>query len=207
MTDIVTLPAAKREKLGRGAARAARRAERVPAVIYGGDGAPESITIEKRLIDREILKGGFMKTLLNIDVDGTVTRVLPKDVQLDPVRDWPVHIDFIRMGKGARTAVFVPVEFLNEGTSVGLKRGGVLNVVRQDVELMVDVDNIPEKIEIDLAERNIGDSIHVDDVTLPAGTTPTIRRNFTIATIAAPSGGVKDEGEGDEGEAEEGAEE
>lgn len=200
MTDIQTLTATKREKLGRGSARAARRDGYVPGVIYGGTGEPESVTIRRQDLMREIEKGGFLSTLINLDISGTVERVLPKDVQLHPLKDWPEHIDFLRMPSGARTVVNVPVDFINQDTCPGIKRGGILNVVRHEIELDVDVDTIPDSIVVDLAEANVGSSIHISAVTLPASVKPTIDRDFTIATIAAPSGMTDESDEAEDGE-------
>lgn len=196
MSNLVTINAEKREKSGRGSARASRREGYIPAVIYGGDTEPEIITVRRQDIMREIEKGAFLSTLFNIDFSGSAQRVLPKDVQLHPLKDWAEHVDFVRMPAGSRTVLNVPVAFLNQETSPGIKRGGILNVVRYEIELNVDVDNIPESIQVDLAEANVGDSIHISAVTLPEGVKPTIERDFTIATIAAPSG-MTDEEEGE----------
>ena len=203
MPELLTIPGEKREETGRGTARAARREGRIPAVIYGGDSEPETITVRRQDVMKEIDKGGFLSTLFNIEFEGNVQRVLPKDVQLHPLKDWAQHVDFLRMPAGARTVVNVAVNFLNQEVAPGIKRGGILNVVRHEIELDVDVDNIPEAIDVDLAEANIGASIHISAVTLPDGVKPAIERDFTIATIAAPSGMADSEEDAEEAGGEE----
>ncbi len=209
MSETLSLTAQPRERVGKGAARATRNAGLVPAVIYGGSEAPETIAIDKPQIVRTLNRGRFLSTLFMIDVDGKTTRVIPRDVQFHPVTDMPVHIDFLRLSKDATVDVSVAVHFINEETSPGLKRGGVLNIVRHEVELRVPADAIPEALEADLSGLDINDSVHISAISLPKGVTPTITdRDFTIATIAAPSGGVGggDEEDGD-GEAAEGGSE
>ncbi|MEC6998581.1 MAG: 50S ribosomal protein L25/general stress protein Ctc, partial [Pseudomonadota bacterium] len=175
------------------------------------------ITLEQRDITKLYNSGRLMSTLIQIDVDGEKTRAITRDVQLHPVKDFILHADFLRLGKGAKIAVEIPVNFLNEDSCPGLKQGGVLNVVRYQVELNCPASEIPESIELDLAEANIGDSLHISDVKLPEGVVPTIAdRDFTIATIAAPAGlddtddeveeGIEGE-EGDEGDSNEEGEE
>lgn len=204
MTEVTTLPVRIREKGGRGSARAARREGWVPAIIYGGKDEPRMIDVNQNELHKQWFQGGFMKKLFKLSTGEKEQLVLPRDVQLHPVSDWPLHLDFQRVDDSTKAKVFVTVNFLNADTSVGLKRGGVLNVVRHEVEVLAPVMSIPEAFEIDLADADIGDSIHADVVELPKGVEFTIDRNFTIATIAAPSGGVKDdaEGEGEEGEGE-----
>ena len=188
MSEIYELTAEPREKVGKGASRAIRRSGRIPAVIYGDKQPPISIALDERAMTRRLHSGGFLTHVAMIDVNGEKVRVLPKDYQLDPVTDFLVHIDFLRVGEGAVVTLDVPVHFKNEAASPGLKRGGVLNVVRHAVECDVPVDAIPEFFEIDLTGLDIGDSIHISHVTLPEGVTPTITdRDFTIATIAAPA--------------------
>ena len=200
MSQTVNISAASRDRAGKGAARAIRREGRVPGVIYGDKKDPQMISMEYRELMKQVQTGRFLSTLVDIDVDGTKVRAIPRDVQFDPVRDFIIHVDFLRLGKGAKIAVQVPVHFVNEGASKGLKRGGVLNVVRHEVEVNCPADEIPDGFEIDLAGLDIGDSIHASSVTLPEHVTFTITdRDFTIATIAAPSGGASG---GDEGEAE-----
>ena len=188
MTDITVLTANAREKVGKGSAREARRQNKIPAVIYGDKKAPASITIEQKVLVRHLQTGGFFNTLFDIELDGKLNRVLPRDVQLHPVTDAPEHIDFLRVTSTTRISVEVPVEFLNEDDSPGLKTGGVLNVVRYNVEVSCTPDLIPTSLVLDLAGKEIGDSLHISAVNLPEGVTPTITdRDFTIATIAAPT--------------------
>jgi large subunit ribosomal protein L25 len=207
MSQTIELNAVVRERGGKGAARAVRRQGLVPGVIYGDKKEPEIISIDRRELVRLLNFGNFMTTLCSIDVDGAKTRVLARDVQFDPVKDFPIHVDFLRLGKDARIAVDIPVHFLNEEASPGIKRGGVLNVVRHEVELICPADAIPDFIEADLTGYDIGDSLHISAIALPAGVTPAITdRDFTVATIAAPAG-LKEEAEEGEGEAEEDVEE
>jgi len=188
MSQTRSISAEKRDRAGKGSARSARRAGRVPAVIYGDGKAPESITLSFNELNNNINKGRFLSTLYNVEIDGRKERVLPRDVQFDVVTDAPLHVDFLRIGKGKKIPVMVPVHFTNEPASPGLKRGGVLNVVRHEVELLCPADEIPESIEIDLTGLEIGDGMHISRVTLPEGVTPTIiDRDFTIATITAPT--------------------
>ena len=205
MSQTVNITAASRDRAGKGAARAIRREGRVPGVIYGDKKDPQLVSLEYRELMKQVQTGRFLSTLVDIDVDGTKVRAIPRDVQFDPVRDFIIHVDFLRLGKGAKIAVQVPVHFVNEDASKGLKRGGVLNVVRHEVEVNCPADEIPDGFEIDLAGLDIGDSIHASSVKLPEHVTFTITdRDFTIATIAAPSGGASG---GDEAEAAEAAEE
>ena len=201
MADIQELQAEMRERAGKGAARAARREGRVPAVIYGDKQSPISISVLRYDLDMQLRTGQFLTTLLNIQIGDKVERVIPRDVQLDPVRDFPIHVDFLRLGKGARITVEVPVQFINEEESAGLKRGGVLNIVRFAIEVNCPADSIPDSFEADLDGLDLGDSIHMSSITLPDGVTPTITdRDFTVATIAAPAGLTEEEEEGEEGE-------
>jgi large subunit ribosomal protein L25 len=188
MAEIDKIAAELRPRSGKGGARAARRDGRIPAVLYGGDGPPLGIAINRREFDRELAKGRFSTRLLDLEVAGKVERVLPREVQYHPVTDQPLHADFMRLTAGAAVTVMVPVHFTNEADSPGIKLGGVLNVVRHRVELRCRADQIPEFITVDLAGRAIGDSIHISAVALPEGVRPTITdRDFTIATIAAPT--------------------
>jgi len=208
MSDIRTLSAEARERVGKGSARAARRNGRVPAVIYGDKKAPQPITLAINELTKEIHLGQFSSKLFALSLDGKIERVIPKDVQFHPVNDIPQHVDFLRVSKDARVTVEVPAHFINEEESPGLRRGGVLNVVRHTIELSCPVDAIPESIEISLTDLDINDGIHISAVKLPEGVSPAITdRDFTIATIAAPSRGVEEEGEAEEGEIEEGEEE
>ena len=198
MSDIISFTAEKRERAGKGVARAFRREGLVPAVIYGDNKDPEGISLSRKDFTKLYNTGRLMSTLLDIEVDGKKTRVLTRDLQLHPVRDDIMHADFLRLSKGTKIAVEVQVVFLNEDTCPGLKTGGVLNVVRYSVELNCPADSIPDSIEVDLAEVNMGDSVHISDITLPDGVVPVISdRDFTIATIAVPAGGASDDSESD----------
>jgi large subunit ribosomal protein L25 len=186
--ETYELKAEAREKVGKGSAREIRRNGKVPAVIYGEKQPPLAIALSYKDIFYKIHGGGFKTTVAIIDVDGQKIRVLPKDYQLDPVKDFPMHVDFLRVGEHSLVTVNVPVHFLNEDASPGIKRGGVLNIVRHEVELQVPADEIPEAIEVDLKGLKIGDIIHISSVKLPKNVELTITdRDFTIATIAAPA--------------------
>lgn len=196
------LTAEVRDGVGKGAARAVRRKGLVPAVIYGEKKSPIPIALPSKELTLRLHAGGFLTHTLQIQVGGETIRVIPKDYQLDPVRDFLIHVDFLRVSEGARLVLEVPVRFLNEAMSPGIKRGGALNIVRHAIELSVPVDAIPESIEVDLAELDIGDSVHISAITLPAGSTPTISdRDFTIVTIAGTGGaaGAAGDGEGNAG--------
>jgi large subunit ribosomal protein L25 len=208
--DTYELKAEARERVGKGSARDIRRNGKVPAVIYGDKQAPIAITLSYKDIFYKIHGGGFMTTVATIDIDGKKIQVLPKDYQLDPVRDFPMHVDFLRVGKNTEVNVNVPVHFINEEKSPGIKRGGVLNIVRHDVEFHCPANAIPEFIEIDLTGLDIGASVHISAVKLPKGVKPVIAdRDFTIATVAAPAGLKSEEGAAAaaEGEAEAATEE
>ena len=188
MADITVLTAKARAKVGKGSAREARRNGSIPAVIYGDQKTPIPIVIEQKLLVRHLNTGGFFNTLFNIDVDGELNRVLPRDVQLHPVTDMPEHVDFLRVSSSTKISVEVPVEFTGEDASPGLRVGGVLNVVRYTVEVSCTPDLIPSNLVIDLSESEVGDSLHISAVNLPEGVTATISdRDFTIATIVAPT--------------------
>lgn len=196
MSEALTLAAEARERAGKGASRALRREGRVPAVVYGGKEEPLGIHVEERLLRRMLGTGHFTNSIVMIEVGGKTVRTLPKDVHFHPVSDRPLHVDFLRLAKDATVEVSVPVLFVNEEASPGLKRGGVLNVVRHDLELVCDADKIPDDIQIDVAGLDIGDSIHISSVTLPSGSVSAITdRDFTIATIVAPSGLRSEEGD------------
>jgi large subunit ribosomal protein L25 len=189
MAAAYELKAQARAGVGKGAARALRRQGLVPAVIYGDKKDPLPIAIAFKDAHKRIYAGGFLSHVITLDVDGTKHQVIPRDYQLDPVKDFPLHVDFLRVGAGTSLHVEVAVHFINEEASPGLKRGGVLNVVRHTIELSCPADAIPEAITIDLTGKEIGDSIHISHVVLPAGASPVIHeRDFTIATLVAPSG-------------------
>ncbi|HMP56363.1 MAG TPA: 50S ribosomal protein L25/general stress protein Ctc [Novosphingobium sp.] len=189
MSETLTLPAETRERAGKGASRALRREGRVPAVIYGNNEAPVAIHVEEKELRRQLGTGHFFNSIVEVEVAGQKVRTLPKDVAFHPVNDRPLHADFLRISKDHKVHVAVPVVFANEDASPGLKRGGVLNIVRHELELVCDPERIPDDIVIDVTGREVGDSIHISHVTLPEGSTSAITdRDFTIATIVAPSG-------------------
>lgn len=201
MSDALTLPAETRDRAGKGASRALRREGRVPAVIYGGKEEPTAIHLEAKELMRQLGLGHFMNSIVMIDVGGKQVRTLPKDVAFHPVTDRPLHVDFLRLSKDAKIQVAVPVVFLNEEDSPGLKKGGVLNIVRHELELVCESDKIPDEIAIDVTGKEIGDSIHISELTLPEGSESAITdRDFTIATLVAPSALKKAEGAGDDEE-------
>ncbi len=186
------LKAVARERVGKGSSRELRRNGSIPAVIYGDKQAPISIVLDTNEVTKRIHAGGFMTTVASIQVGGEKINVLPKDYQLDPVRDFVLHVDFLRVSADSKVVVQVPVHFINEEKSA-IKIGGVLNIVRHEVELHCPANAIPEFITVDLAGHKIGDSLHISHVKLPAGVTPVIAdRDFTIATIVAPAGGVSE---------------
>ncbi|NIJ36019.1 large subunit ribosomal protein L25 [Sphingopyxis panaciterrae] len=210
MSDQLVLSAETRERGGKGASRDLRRNGRVPAVVYGGKEEPLMIHVEEKLLMKQLMTGHFMNSIVMIEVDGKQVRTLPKDVAFHPVKDRPIHADFLRISKDAKVTVAVPVVFINEEASPGLKRGGVLNIVRHELELICDADKMPDDIQIDVTGFDVGDSIHISAVTLPKGSESAITdRDFTIATIVAPSALKSSEGDTtvDGGEAAEGGEE
>jgi large subunit ribosomal protein L25 len=214
MSDQLVLSAETRDRGGKGASRELRRSGRVPAVVYGGKEEPLMIHVEEKLLMKQLMTGHFMNSIVMIEVDGKKVRTLPKDVAFHPVKDRPIHADFLRISKDATVTVAVPVVFINEELSPGLKRGGVLNIVRHELELVCDADKMPDDIQIDVTGYDVGDSIHISAVTLPKGSESAITdRDFTIATIIAPSamkssgGGDADDAEGEGEAAAEGGEE
>lgn len=189
MSDLLTLSAETRDRVGKGASRALRRENRVPAVIYGNKEDPLGIHIEEKLLLKALHTGHYFNSVVMIDVGGQQVRTLPKDVAFHPVTDRPIHADFLRISEHAKVHVEVPVHFIDEALSPGIKRGGVLNIVRHEVELICDAAEIPDEISVSLSGYNVGDSIHISAAKLPAGVTPAISdRDFTLATIVAPSG-------------------
>ena len=197
MSEQLTLSAETRERVGKGASRALRREGRVPAVIYGNKQDPVSIHLEEKALMKALMTGHFMNSVVMIDgAAKSAIRTLPKDVTFDVVTDRPVHVDFLRISEHATVTVAVPVSFQNEEASPGLKKGGVLNVVRHELELVCDASSIPDQIEIDLTGLEVGDSLHISAVTLPKGVTSAITdRDFTIATVVAPSALKSEEGD------------
>ncbi len=196
MSDQLTLSAEARDRAGKGASRALRREGRVPAVIYGNKEEPVSIHIEEKFLNKQLSTGHFMNTVVMLDIGGKTVRTLPKDVAFHPVTDRPLHVDFLRISEHAKVHVEVPVHFVDEETSPGIKRGGVLNIVRHELELVCDAAEIPDQVDISLAGFDVGDSIHISAVKLPKGVESAITdRDFTIATIVAPSALKSSEGD------------
>jgi large subunit ribosomal protein L25 len=189
MAEIIAFSAERRARGGRGPARALRRAGKVPGIVYGGKEEPLMVAVSAKELKRE-LQGNprLFSSLLELDLAGERLRVLPREAQLHPVTDEPLHVDFIRAAAGGRVVVEVPVVFRNEPASPGLKRGGVLNIVRREIELSCPVDSIPAEIVVDLTGLNIGDSVHISNVRLPEGVRPTITdRDFTICGVSPPT--------------------
>lgn len=190
-TELVELKATARERVGKGAARQARRDGQIPAVIYGDSKPPQPISLDHHELLKQVQKGHFTSTVVEINVGGKKEKVIPRDIQFDPVRDSLVHIDLLRIGADGIIRAAIPVRFLNEARSPGLKRGGVLNVVRHDIEVFCPYDRMPSIFEVDLDGLEIGAAVHVSSLTMPDGVKPVIHdRDFTVATIA---GAVKQE--------------
>ena len=211
MGDVIHIAAELRDQAGKGVARAVRREGKVPAVIYGDNQGTLSISLDGSELNKLIKNPGFFTQIFAVDITGKKHEVLARDIQTDPVTDLPLHVDFMRFNQNTRIVIEVPVSFLNEEASPGLKRGGVLNIVRRELELRCSPTNIPQAIEIDLTGFDIGDSIHISALNLPDGVEPITDRDYTIATVAAPTVmAVEEEGEEDEitegEEGEEGAE-
>ncbi len=199
MSEENVLEGQLRERVGKGAARELRRNSMVPAVIYGDKKDPVSIAVPYKELSMKLHGGGFMTNILTLKVGGEDHRVLPKDYQLHPVRDFVEHVDFLRVSKNTVVTVEIPVVFENDETCVGLKRGGVLNIVRHAVEVNCPADSIPENFTIDIENFDLGDSINISSVALPEGVEPTITdRDFTIATIASPAGLKSEEDEAED---------
>jgi len=204
--EIPDLVAEARTGTGKGAARQARRDGKVPGVVYGGGADPISIQIPFNVLLKRLKQGRFLSTLFNLKVEGQDdVRVICRGVQRDVVKDLPTHVDFMRLHRTSRVSLFIPVEFVGEEVAPGIKQGGVVTVVRPEVELRVTAGDIPESITVDLSALNIGDVVTISDVDLPEGSRPTIDRDFVIANIAAPSGLARggDDDDAEEGEAEE----
>ena len=188
MAETKSLAASVRSGTGKGAARSVRREGRIPGVIYGGGDPPAAISLSFRDVNKVIYAGHFLTTIFEIDVDGTKERVIPRDYQLDPIKDRPLHVDFLRLKAGTLLRVDIPVVITGAETSPGVKLGGVVNVVQHSLDLRVGADAIPENVTIDISKLGINDSVHLSDVTLPAGARPAQRgANYTIVTIAPPA--------------------
>lgn len=209
MANVISIKADGRDRVGKGASRQARRDGFVPAVIYGDKKDPEAIQIPLNEVIRLLNRGGFMSHTYEIDVDGKKTNVLPRDLQVHPVSDIPLHIDFLRLAKGGTVVMEIPVHVVGEEESPGLKRGGVINHTRHEIELEVPNDNIPEAIEVSVAGLDLNEAIKISNVELPKGCKPTITdRDFTILAVVAPSGLKSSENAAEEeAESEEGGEE
>ncbi len=211
MADLLGLTVSVRDGVGKGAARAARRANMVPGVVYGNGEDPVSIQVEFHVLLKMLKAGKFMSTLINLTMDGKDQRVICRGVQRDVVKDMPIHIDFLRLSRKSRINLNIPVEFVNESDCPGLTKGGVLTVVRNEVEMKVTAGDIPETLTVDLSGLEVGDVVHMSDIPLPEGARAMITdRDFVIANIAAPSSlksagddedGGETEGETAEGEA------
>jgi len=188
MATVKELKATARPSVGKGAARAERRAGRVPGVIYGNNQPPQPISVDDRELRQRILAGRFLTTIYDIDLEGKKHRVIPRDFHLDPVRDVPLHVDFMRLGEGATIRVSVPLHVVKAETSPGVKRGGTVNIVTHAIDLECSVDNIPQFIEADVSALEISYSLHLSDVKLPAGVKSLAREDVTLVTIVPPSG-------------------
>jgi large subunit ribosomal protein L25 len=218
MSEQLTLPAEARDRAGKGASRALRREGRVPAVVYGEKQEPLSIHVEEKLLSKMLSTGHFMNSVVMVDFEGKPQRTLPKAVDFHPVTSRPIHVDFLRIGEHTKVHVGVPMRFDNEEESPGLKKGGVLNVVVHELEIVCDAASIPNEIHVSLDGLEIGDSIHISEVKLPEGVEPANKdEDFTVATIVAPSAMKAEEEEaapagevptveGEEGEVAEGGE-
>lgn len=203
MSETLNLSAETRDRAGKGASRVLRREGRTPAVIYGGNEEPVAIHLEEKALNKALGTGHFFNSIVEITVGGNTVRTLPKDVAFHPVTDRPLHADFLRVSKNAEVHVNVPVVFANEEKSPGLKKGGVLNIVRHELEMVCAAGSIPDDIVVDVSGYEVGDSIHISAVTLPSGVKPAITdRDFTIATIVAPSSLKSEEGDTTKTEAE-----
>jgi large subunit ribosomal protein L25 len=188
MATVKELKATARPKSGKGAARAERRAGRVPGVIYGNNQPPVTISVDDRDLRQRILAGRFLTTVYDIDLEGKKHRVIPRDFHLDPVRDFPLHVDFMRLGEGATIRVSIPLHIVKAEASPGVKRGGTVNIVTHTIELECKVDNIPQFVEADVSSLEISYSLHLSDIKLPAGVKSLTREDATLVTIVPPSG-------------------
>jgi large subunit ribosomal protein L25 len=188
MATVKELKATARPAGGKGAARAERRAGRVPGVIYGNNEPPVTISVDDADLRQRILAGRFLTTIYDIDLEGKKHRVIPRDFHLDPVRDFPLHVDFMRLGEGATIRVSVPLHIQNAEAAPGVKRGGTVNIVTHTIDLVCSVDNIPQFVEADVSGLEISHSLHLSDITLPAGVKALSRDDVTLVTIVPPSG-------------------
>ena len=197
MGDNLSLSATMRESTGKGAAREARRHNLVPGVVYGGSEEPININVKFNELLKKLNAGRFMSTLINLTIGEKTVQVICRDIQKHVVKDLPTHLDFMRLSKTSRIKLFIPVVFNNQDICKGIKKGGVLTVVRPEVELLVNAMEIPSVLEIDIEDFEVGDTITISSITLPSGTETTIKgRDFVIANIQAPSGLKSSENEG-----------
>lgn len=202
MSAVKQIQAVARDRVGKGAARAVRRQGQVPAVIYGGGEAPTPIALDFNETKQMIFAGHFLTTIFEIDVEGQKTRAIPRDYHLDPVKDFPIHVDFLRLAEGQSIKVTVPVHVVGQDASPGLKRGGTLQVVEHAIELLVPVDAIPDSVDVSIAALDIGGTLHLSDVTLPQGAKAVGQSDVTLVTVVAPSGMEEDTAAGDAAAAE-----
>src|SRR3982750_2815960 len=188
MATVKELKATARPQSGKGAARAERRAGRVPGVIYGNNQPPVTISVDDRELRQRILAGRFLTTIYDVELEGKKNRVIPRDFHLDPVRDFPIHVDFMRLGEGATIRISVPLHVVKSESAPGIKRGGTVNIVTHALDLECSVDNIPQYVEADASSLEIGHSLHLTDIKLPAGVKSLTRSDATLVTIVPPSG-------------------
>jgi large subunit ribosomal protein L25 len=188
MSTVKQLAAVARDRAGKGAARAVRREGRVPAVIYGGGQPPVTISLDFNQTKRLIYAGKFMSTIFEIDVNGQKTKAIPRDYQLDVVKDTPIHVDFLRLSEGQLIKVEVPVHILGQDVCPGIKQGGVLQITEHSIELLCPVESIPESVDVDISKLGFGISVHINNIELPKGIKPVSRENLTLITITVPRG-------------------
>ncbi len=193
MSEVKQIKAVARDRAGKGAARAVRRQGQVPAVIYGAGQPAQAIALDFNQTKQLIFAGHFLTTIFDIDVDGQTVRAIPRDYQLDPVRDFPVHVDFLRIAAGQTIKVVVPVHVIGQDKCPGVKRGGTLQIVEHTVELQVSPDSIPDYVEASVEGLNIGASVHLNDIKLPSGVKATSTENLTLVTVVAPTGMKEEE--------------
>ncbi|HET9903436.1 MAG TPA: 50S ribosomal protein L25/general stress protein Ctc [Xanthobacteraceae bacterium] len=193
MASVNELKATVRPKSGKGTARAERRAGRVPGIIYGGDKPPLNVSLDYNELHKRIYAGHFLTTIYELDIDGTKERVIPRDYQLDPVKDLPVHVDFMRLGEGATIRVSVPIHVRNAEASPGVKRGGAVNIVTHALDVRCPAEAIPASIDVDVAGLEINQSVHLSAITLPPNVRPLTPGDVTLVTIVAPSGYLEEQ--------------
>jgi large subunit ribosomal protein L25 len=194
MRQVQDLKAEARKGTGKGPSYQTRRKGFVPGVLYGGKGQPENVAVDRHTLERQVETGNFLTTLYMLDIEGKKQRVIPRAVQVDPISDRPVHVDFMRLEEGAKVKLEIPVRFRNHESSPGLKKGGVLNIIRHEVLMLCPADNIPDSIEADLSGLDIHGTVHISSIKLPEGVKPLIRqRDFTIASIVAPTSVIEEQ--------------